>query len=76
MMFDLTNDRKSMKSLIGQKKKKISSHKDMIMHFSGFFSVMFLWMCFAMKICWSCRSSQSPICNFIWVHDWIIVNLL
>ena len=42
MMFDLTNDRKSMKSLIGQKKKKkISSHKDMIMHFSGFFSVMF-----------------------------------
>ena len=41
MMFDLTNDRKSMKSLIGQKKKKKSSHKDMIMHFSGFFSVMF-----------------------------------
>ena len=44
MMFDLTNDRKSMKSLIGQKKKKkknISSHKDMIMHFFGFFSVMF-----------------------------------
>ena len=35
MMFDLTNDRKSMKSLIGQKKKKNSSHKDMIMHFSG-----------------------------------------
>ena len=41
MLFDLTNDRKSMKSLIGQKKKKNSSHKDMVMHFSGFFSVMF-----------------------------------
>ena len=43
MMFDLINDRKSMKSLIGpkKKKKKNSSHKDMIMHFSGFFSVMF-----------------------------------
>ena len=40
MMFDLTNDRKSMKSL-DEKKKKISSHKDMIMHFFGFFSVMF-----------------------------------
>ena len=67
MMFDLTNDRKSMKSLIGQKKKKkkISSHKDMIMHFSGFFFLCnVLWMCFAMKICGSCRSSQSPICNF------------
>ena len=44
MLFDLTNDRKSMKSLIGQKIIIIIiiiSHKDMIMHFSGFFSVMF-----------------------------------
>ena len=41
MMFDLTNDRKSMKSLDEKKKKKNSSHKDMIMHFFGFFSVMF-----------------------------------
>ena len=64
MLFDLTNDRKSMKSLIGQKKKKISSHKDMIMHFFRFFLCNVLWMCFAMKICGSCRSSQSPICNF------------
>ena len=64
MLFDLTIDRKSMKSLIGEKKKN-SSHKVMIMHFSGFFFLCnVLWMCFAMKICGSCRSSQSPICNF------------